>query len=279
MVCPRNPCRHRHRGGKHHRGCFQRGVRIWQGPEGRAHGVVQGGISEMQGGNFMHGFASGAIGSFGSAYLGNLGIGPAGHGISGALSGGFGSTISGGSFWHGAIQGGIVGLFNDGEHPLLGSPENPVMLDEVVVRGFRTAKAMVGGLAGLPAPANGGDLANPFLEPKIDTRYVEGMPIEMRSKNYILVVSKESNLYISVGNQKLKEKYNLLVYKNIKGPKNYNRLSKKDVYGISSLMRVLSDPLPNPLEWRNIYNSHHQKLEYNELINRLYRFRNKGLIY
>jgi len=85
-----------------------------------AHGVTQGAISELAGGNFWSGFAAGSLGSLaGSAFqtvggnFANSTIGTVGFS---ALSGGVGAKLSGGNFWQGAAIGGTVGLLNHVRH-------------------------------------------------------------------------------------------------------------------------------------------------------------------
>ena len=62
-----------------------------------AHGVSQGVLSVMQGGDFISGAAGGQI-------------------FFGALSGGIGAELSGGNFWQGAVTGGIVAGLNHAMH-------------------------------------------------------------------------------------------------------------------------------------------------------------------
>ena len=77
-----------------------------------AHGLVQGMLAPVSGGDFLSGFASGAIssalgsgammygGSFGNSTLGGFGIS--------ALGGGIGAELTGGSFWEGARNGLVI---------------------------------------------------------------------------------------------------------------------------------------------------------------------------
>ncbi|TVR77141.1 MAG: hypothetical protein EA409_12190 [Saprospirales bacterium] len=84
------------------------------------HNVSNGGLSYVQGGDFWHGFASGGIGSGIGSAIGAHGK-AAGWSRSGtnfamigggALSGGIGSSISGGSFWKGFGVAATVGVVN-----------------------------------------------------------------------------------------------------------------------------------------------------------------------
>jgi RHS repeat-associated protein len=84
-----------------------------------AHGLANGMISGFTGGDFMQGFASGALGSLGGSAFQGLGgsfadsfMGTVGFS---ALSGGVGSALSGGNFWQGAATGAMVGALNMGE--------------------------------------------------------------------------------------------------------------------------------------------------------------------
>ena len=107
------------------------------------HGIAQGGLSTMQGDNFGTGFASGALGSLGAS-AGNLNMGRIGYGITGAAGGAFGAWATGGNVINGGIKGGIVGLWNHGEH----DQEGTNMLAEVNVIGNRAISSLVGGLGG-----------------------------------------------------------------------------------------------------------------------------------
>lgn len=94
-----------------------------------AHGVAQGALSLMQGGNATMGAISGFAGSLGAAGFGAgmKGIGlsafansGAGMVVSGALMGGVGSELVGGNFWQGAVIGGIVAGLNHAMHEMGG---------------------------------------------------------------------------------------------------------------------------------------------------------------
>ena len=87
-----------------------------------AHGVSQGGLSELAGGEFSSGFIAGFSGSaFGSAMVKVPGMGKAGDFSDGrwalrttaaATVGGTGSELSGGDFTNGATTAAFVHLFN-----------------------------------------------------------------------------------------------------------------------------------------------------------------------
>jgi len=80
---------------------------------GLAHGVTQGGISALQGGNFWEGMASGALSSFAaSAFMKIPKVGNSTFGAyaAGGLAGGVGSKVGGGNFW----QGFGIGVMNTG---------------------------------------------------------------------------------------------------------------------------------------------------------------------
>ena len=87
---------------------------------GAAHGVAQGGISALQGGNFAQNFAIGAVSSWAGhgleAGLNKLGASPTASLIAGVgfstISGGVTAEITGGNFWQGAATGLTVGLLN-----------------------------------------------------------------------------------------------------------------------------------------------------------------------
>lgn len=101
-----------------------------------AHGVSQGVLSVMQGGDFLSGAAGGFFGSLGAELWGgamkNLGYekfaqSTWGTVSFGALSGGVGSELSGGNFWQGAVTGGIVAGLNHAMHKMGGEdPRKPI---------------------------------------------------------------------------------------------------------------------------------------------------------
>jgi hypothetical protein len=86
-----------------------------------AHGVSQGGLNAMQGGDFWQGFASAAFSSLAGSYVESS---PrlqqsslATKAAIGAVSGGTASVIGGGKFENGAITGAFVVVFNHAAHP------------------------------------------------------------------------------------------------------------------------------------------------------------------
>ncbi len=87
---------------------------------GAAHGLAQGGLSALQGGDFWSGFASGTLGSWASSGYSALGLdkklGTAGMLGFGALSGGIGAAATGGDFWQGAGIGLMTSGLNHVQH-------------------------------------------------------------------------------------------------------------------------------------------------------------------
>ena len=90
-----------------------------------AHGVSQGVLSVMQGGDFLSGAAGGFLGSLGAEFwsgaMKDMGLikfanSTIGTVAFGALSGGIGAELSGGNFWQGAVTGGIVAGLNHAMH-------------------------------------------------------------------------------------------------------------------------------------------------------------------
>ena len=94
-----------------------------------AHGVSQGVLSVMQGGDFLSGAAGGFFGSLGAsgfgAVAGEWGSSFGGNVFFGALSGGIGAELTGGNFWVGAVTGGIVAGFNHVMHKIKIIENNP----------------------------------------------------------------------------------------------------------------------------------------------------------
>ncbi|AZA55488.1 hypothetical protein EG348_05540 [Chryseobacterium sp. G0201] len=84
------------------------------------HAVAQGTLSLVQGGSFGQAFVSGALGSLGASAFGvaakeaaNTALGTIAFG---SLAGGFGSALTGGNFWQGALIGGVVAGLNHVMH-------------------------------------------------------------------------------------------------------------------------------------------------------------------
>ena len=79
---------------------------------GVTHGLVQGEISAFRGGDFGSAFLSGMLGSYAASGYSALRLdkwlGNTGDYVFGALSGGIGSSLSGGDFWEGAANGIMV---------------------------------------------------------------------------------------------------------------------------------------------------------------------------
>ena len=91
-----------------------------------AHGFAGGLISAMQGGKFMHGFASGGLSSLASSAsiaLQALKAGPVPTVLIGGIAGGLGSVISGGDFFNGFRYGAISSAFNHVEHEIIKQTE------------------------------------------------------------------------------------------------------------------------------------------------------------
>lgn len=93
------------------------------------HGIAQGGFSELGGGNFWQGFASGALGSLSAVGFGavfpNFANKALGQIAFGSLSGGIGAELTGGEFWKGAIIGGTVAGLNHVMHNSLFQQKDP----------------------------------------------------------------------------------------------------------------------------------------------------------
>ncbi len=87
---------------------------------GISHGLVQGGLSALDGGDFWSGAASGTIGSWSAKLYGfsDLGRTKVGSYLFSGISGGAGAAATGGNFWRGAASGISVAAFNHGLHEL-----------------------------------------------------------------------------------------------------------------------------------------------------------------
>ena len=106
-----------------------------------AHGMTQGVVSGIQGGNFWQGAASGALASIGASAWGGLGGNFARSGAGqitfGTISGGAGAALTGGNFWQGAATGFVVSAANHVAHRI---EQNK----RIRVRIVRTAKKYEG---------------------------------------------------------------------------------------------------------------------------------------
>jgi hypothetical protein len=80
-----------------------------------AHGAVQGGAAELQGGEFRHGFYSGFATAAASPGIGTIDS-KAGQVFAAAAIGGTASAIGGGKFANGAVSGAFQYLLNDTQH-------------------------------------------------------------------------------------------------------------------------------------------------------------------
>ncbi len=93
-----------------------------------AHGISQGLVAEVTGGDFETGFGSAVFSSFVSATLiknaGNFGENPFANIAASGLAGGIGAYASGGDFWQGVGVGASVAGFNHLMH-LPGGPDDP----------------------------------------------------------------------------------------------------------------------------------------------------------
>lgn len=81
-----------------------------------AHGVSSGLISVLDGGNFGHGFAAGAVSSSLGSFVKGVKMDPGLKVLSSSAIGGAASWATGGDFLTGALQGLKVGLFNHAMH-------------------------------------------------------------------------------------------------------------------------------------------------------------------
>lgn len=82
------------------------------------HGVVQGGMADLQGGKFEHGFYSGAFTAAAQPSIDWLDNNPLSTTriVASALVGGTASELGGGKFSNGAISGAFVRMYNDNKH-------------------------------------------------------------------------------------------------------------------------------------------------------------------
>ena len=92
-----------------------------------AHGMTQGVMTGIQGGNFWQGAASGALASIGASAWGSLGGNFARSGAGqitfGTVSGGAGAALTGGNFWEGAAIGLVVSALNHALHHTKPKPD------------------------------------------------------------------------------------------------------------------------------------------------------------
>ncbi len=89
-----------------------------------AHGAAQGGLSELQGGKFIHGFISASLGSISTSAMTGLKIDNLGLQVSvSSAVGGTSSVLTGGSFANGAVTGAFTTIFNHMQHDGDDTPE------------------------------------------------------------------------------------------------------------------------------------------------------------
>jgi hypothetical protein len=210
-----------------------------------------------QGGKFEHGFLSGFVSSLGGSFMlkngGHMGIGD--KVILSAVIGGTAEALGGSKFANGAVTGAYVMMFNHlGEH---GGGKRRV----VDLRKNYKEDAITMDLGSIP---NVGDL------------YKEGLPVEIRLEDDILIVLKENNIYISIKDISIINKINDLMYG---GEEPYRPISVESGIHISSILRAIADPIPNPLDWGRIYAEHSKILTYNTYFNRLDILKRLGIIY
>lgn len=93
------------------------------------HGAIQGGMTELQGGQFRHGLVSGAFSAAASPFIAEK-VGESYRVIAASVAGGTASSLSGGKFGNGAVSGAFVYLFNQAakEIPDTGCPSSPEAL-------------------------------------------------------------------------------------------------------------------------------------------------------
>ncbi len=95
-----------------------------------AHGAAQGGLSELQGGKFIHGFISASLGSISTSAMTGLKIDHLGLQVSvSSAVGGTSSALTGGSFANGAVTGAFTVIYN---HEMHDKPEIETKKETVV---------------------------------------------------------------------------------------------------------------------------------------------------
>jgi hypothetical protein len=95
-----------------------------------AHGAVQGGVAESQGGQFRHGFYAGFFTAGAASFVAD-GIAGA---IESAIIGGTASVVGGGKFVNGAVSGAFQYLLNESQHKA--APKVKVELIEYALEGM-----------------------------------------------------------------------------------------------------------------------------------------------
>lgn len=222
-----------------------------------AHGTFNGAMRLAQGGKFEHGFLSGFVSSLGGSFMQSGGVNMSGAGkiVVSAAIGGTAEALGGGKFSNGAVTGAYVMMLNHlGEH---GGGKRRV----VDLRKNYKEDAITMDLGSIP---NVGNL------------YKEGLPVEIRLEDDILIVLKENNIYVSIKDISIINKINDLMYG---GEEPYRPISVESGIHISSILRAIADPIPNPLDWGRIYAEHSKILTYNTYFNRLDLLKRLGIIY
>lgn len=84
-------------------------------PQWASHGVAQGGLAEVQGGKFQHGFAAGFFSSAAAPNITAKVNGDIAKTIASAFVGGTASSLGGGKFANGAVSGAFTYMFNQAQ--------------------------------------------------------------------------------------------------------------------------------------------------------------------
>ncbi|PWN70093.1 type IV secretion protein Rhs [Chryseobacterium phosphatilyticum] len=161
-----------------------------------AHALTQGALSYVQGGKFLSGMLSGA---FASLSLDLLGWAKNGAGefsvirsdgfamLTGAVSGGIGSALTGGNFWAGAAQGLVVTVFNH-----LAMHEPPAGFNENYFADESGEYFKIGEY-----------LYQHRVDGKIvDTKYISGIILKtkfMVAREWFSAISKTGNMITTIG--------------------------------------------------------------------------------
>ena len=172
-----------------------------------AHGITQGGISELSGGKFIHGFFSAALSAGLAGTISNEdGTLKVRRGVAVAASavvGGTASVLGGGKFANGAITGAYVMLFNHMMHDIKDNPNKNIIYQ----RTTETDKSTTGTFS-IP----GTDIDGYILEPAGPSTTTPNLDKRIPAGKYNLILNKGAKYGLRLYNDQVSEKRGILMH-------------------------------------------------------------------
>jgi len=173
-----------------------------------AHGMVNGGISEVSGGKFVHGFFAGA---FSAGLGGNIlekaekyKLGGVGAVVASAVVGGTASVLGGGKFANGAITGAYVMLFNHMMHDIKDNPNKNIIYQRTTETDQSTT-----GTFSIP----GTDIEGFILEPAGPSTTTPNMDKRIPAGKYNLIPNEGKKYGLRLYNAEVPQSRAILMHK------------------------------------------------------------------